>query len=66
MMKMDWKEAAFHARQRPLSLALSACTVFFAFAGLSALTVSNIDIALGAAMVMILFFFLTLIANAER
>ncbi len=63
---MDWKEAVFHARERPLSMALSACTVFFAFAGLLALSVSNMDIALAAAMVMILFYFLTLIANAER
>lgn len=66
MMKMDWKEAAFHARQRPLSMALAGCTVFFAFAGLLAAAAGNMDLALAAAMVMVLFYFLTLIANAEK
>lgn len=65
MMKMDWKEAAFHAKERPLSMALAGCTVFFAFAGLLAIVVGNMDLALASAMVMILFYFLTLIANAE-
>lgn len=66
MMKMDWAEAAFHARERPLMLALMTCTGFFAFAGLLALAVANFDMALAASMVMILFYFLTLVAGAEK
>lgn len=66
MMKMDWKEAAFHAKERPLMLALAGGTVFMALAGLGSVAVGNMDVALAFALVMVLFYFLTLMALAER
>lgn len=66
MMKMDWKEAAFHARERPLMLALAGGTVFFGLAGLIAVAMRNMDVALSMAIVMILFYFLTLLAHMEH
>ena len=66
MMKMDWKEAAFHAKERPLMLALAGGTVFMALAGLASVAMRNMDVALAFALVMVLFYFLTLMAMAER
>ena len=66
MMKMDWKEAAFHAKERPLMLGLAGGTVFMALAGLLAVAMRNMDVALAFALVMVLFYFLTLMAHAER
>lgn len=66
MMKMDWKEAAFHAKERPLMLALAGGTVFMALAGLASVAMRNMDVALAFSLVMVLFYFLTLMALAER
>lgn len=66
MQKLDWKDAAFHAKERPLMMALVAGTVFFALVGLLALAVRNMDVALAMGLVMVLFYFLALMAHAER
>ncbi|MGI9624390.1 MAG: hypothetical protein ACR2PK_16270 [Acidimicrobiales bacterium] len=66
MQRLDWKEAAFHAKERPLMMALMAGTVFFAMVGLLALAVRNMDVALAMALVMVVFYFLSLMAHSER
>ncbi len=66
MMRMDWKEAALEARQRPLMFALAGGTVVFGLLGLVAVAVDNLDVGLAMAVVMVLFYLLTLIAHAER
>lgn len=66
MLTWDWEALVSAARERPLVAALLSLTIFFCIGGLFALMVGRQDMALGGGMLMVLFHFLNLLAQAEN
>jgi hypothetical protein len=65
MLIWDWEALVSAARERPLVAALFSLTIFFCIGALFALMTGHQDMALGGGMLMVLFHFLNLLAQAE-